>query len=227
MYRRLFIWGEDEELGMEGWVPHVKKHGRHTPVAGFSAGTDGRLVMHDALEHFDWQGTLDSECRALGALGFGRGQFDFTGSYRRFWADNFTNAYRDGGFAYELPPSPIKNLNEEGLEDVWWVMGVEGPPVRQLARALQREASDGGDLFEGSARVAHNMLGWYASGFLRAQARFKDPYTLYEMYREGARQVAALSGPDVVQGSRLYVTVRPHLSEVLVEMREPSGSYWG
>ena len=61
MFTRLFVWEEDPELGVEGWMAKVPAPNRVFPYAsveGFFAAQEGRFVMHDALEHFDWKGTF-------------------------------------------------------------------------------------------------------------------------------------------------------------------------
>lgn len=194
MFKVEFEWREDQEYGIQGWIP------AHIP--GFNAGS-GRVIAHDTLEHARGdRGTMTEELIALGAALYVRaegGYFHYRdnphggdGSILGRDMSNFMRMMHDGNYGLSfnsLKPAPMTTRLNDWPNEI-----LEAGLVKARSLFIE-EIIDYGDADDAGCeginltdlnRMLASMRGWLRIGYRRAKVRYhqNEVYDLAHFFRE-------------------------------------------
>jgi hypothetical protein len=160
---RKFVWGHDDEYGIDGWKPALIPH--------FNV-TQGFGIAHDVLEHFSASdSSINAEFLAFGAILYMRAEGDYWANNGRANYDPADNLYNDvadflinSGDGLKRP-GRTKRLDSD-LEEII-------DRIRAKARRTMREEWSDDDTDDArNDRLLEWAIGWMRKGYRKAAKRW-------------------------------------------------------
>lgn len=229
-YERTFTYGEDTNTGENGWLPDWLR-GVEEPYAMIGNGT-----AHDVLEHEgdETDGDLETECRALGAVYFVRGESGWFASQGRMNPDpehhiagDFHELYR--AFAYNgdrLGDESVDNhADPHGMRELMLDIVDRGLEGVRAEVSHDDEETEALEEFEG----ARLWLAWLlVDGYTKAHERFDgDEWKARRMFEEIASATESAAAEAEGIGGHLMVEVDTSAGAFRVEYHQAEPMVWG
>lgn len=219
--RKDFKWETDDDSGLSGWkmgsMPSTFQ-----PFMGYG-------LAHDVLEHFNYDGSIESELMAFGTMLWGRGQGDW-------WHDN---GAENREFYQNVPSDLAEFIAQQGSvpacvsrplsEDVEWQLRLLPERIRD---SLEDYAETFGYNMDRAVHDIPDSLDWIRRGFRMAKRRWGRHMTHYQfcdMFNNIVHSPYCKEGftPDN-EMDKLIISVSPKHRRVVikyVEWVDPYGDW--
>ncbi len=207
---RKFVWGHDDEFGIDGWKPALIPE--FNVVAGFG-------LAHDVLEHFSASdSSIESEFLAFGAILYMRAEGEYWANNARINYDPADNMY--GEVAQFLTDDKGRNLKRPGrtkrldsdLEDIL-------DNIRTKASRMMREEWGGDDSDDSrNDRLLEWAIGWMRKGYRKAARRWdiNHAYRRVGLFMELERELEDFKHGDY--GDTLVISINKKNLDVRVRI---------
>ena len=208
---RKFIWGHDDEYGIDGWKPAKIPEFNVTSAFG---------IAHDVLEHFsDSDASIEGEFLAFGAMLYMRAEGDYWANAKQSF--NPDPAYQMAGDVAEFMRQKGHELRRPGrtnrLDD-----DLEGVIARIKDNALKeiKSEEDEEDWNRFSyERYMDNAIGWMRKGYRKAAKRWdiNHSYRRVGLFYELEQRLEKVRGGDY--GETLVVSINKKNLDVRVHVQ--------
>lgn len=205
------VWGEDRELGGEGWIP--KLNPSFNAMQGFG-------VAHDVMEHTDLiSGSLEEEMLAFGAMLYIRGDggwwwnsmnaspaYQMKGDIAQFSRDVF---YQKGmGCVLAKPKRTLHIDHESDIEEI------VNSAWRTLCTEFEYDPEDFRAFTHYNPDYRKRLAGWIRRGYQECKRRYMNhaAWHLCDVFREIVAKVDGYKHME--QGEELHITLNITKDEV-------------